>query len=353
LWHSPDAASTLGASTVGSSEACMLGGLALKWRWREKRRCQGKASDRPNLIMGANTQVCWHKFVRYWDIEEKCVSVEGDRFVIDPERAAAMCDENTIGVVAVLGSTFTGDYENIQELSAALDRLEEKTGLDVPIHVDGASGAFVAPFLQPDLLWDFRLPRVKSINTSGHKYGLVYPGVGWIIWREASDLHPELIFNVDYLGGSMPTLAINFSRPASQIVAQYYNLIRLGRSGYRAIHKVCQDVAKHLAGIIEGLGPFELVSHANDLPVFAWKLKEPRHWSLYDLADRLRDRGWQVPAYRMPANRQDLVVQRVVIRNGFSFDLAEMLVKDIRRHLDWFASQPGFRSTAEIGQFHH
>jgi glutamate decarboxylase len=353
LWHSPEPASTLGVSTIGSSEACMLGGLALKWRWREKMRLQGKAADRPNLVMGANTQVCWHKFVRYWDVEERCVPVEGDRFVIDPERAAAMCDENTIGVVAVLGSTFTGDYENVQALSASLDRLEEKTGLDVPIHVDGASGAFVAPFLQPDLVWDFRLPRVKSINASGHKYGLVYPGVGWIVWREASDLHPELIFKVDYLGGSMPTLAINFSRPASQIIAQYYNLIRLGRYGYRAIHKVCQEVATHLAAAIETLGPFELVSHARDLPVFAWKLKHPQHWSLYDLADRLRDRGWQVPAYRMPANRQDLVVQRAVIRNGFSFDLAEMLVKDIRRHLDWFASQPGFRSTAESGQFHH
>ena len=229
----------------------------------------------------------------------------------------------------------------------SLDRLEEKTGLDVPIHVDGASGAFVAPFLQPDLVSDFRLPRVKSINASGHKYGLVYPGVGWIIWRHASDLHPLLIFKVDYLGGSMPTLASNFSRPASQVVAQYYNLIRLGRGGCGAIHQVCQDVVTHLAAGIEALGPFELVSHPNDVPVFAWKLKNPQHWSLYDLADRLRDRGWQVPAYRMPANRQDLMVQRAAIRNGFSFDLAEMLIKDIRRHLDWFASQPDFRSTAE------
>jgi glutamate decarboxylase len=353
LWHAPDAASTLGVSTIGSSEACMLGGLALKWRWREKRRAQGKSIDRPNLVMGANTQVCWHKFIRYWDIEERCVTVEGDRFVMDPERAAAMCDENTIGVVAVLGSTFTGDYENVRALSAALDKLQEQTGLDIPIHVDGASGGFVAPFLQPDLVWDFILPRVKSINASGHKYGLVYPGVGWIVWREASDLHPDLIFKVDYLGGTMPTLAINFSRPASQVVAQYYNLIRLGRSGYQAVHQVCQDVAMHLASAIAAIGPFELVSHPTDLPVFAWKLKEPQHWSLYDLADRLRDRGWQVPAYRMPANRQDLVVQRAVIRNGFSLDLAEMLVKDIRRHLDWFAAQPGFRSTTEAAQFHH
>jgi glutamate decarboxylase len=353
LWHSPDSDGTLGTSTIGSSEACMLGGLALKWRWREKMRRLGKSADKPNIVMGSNTQVCWHKFVRYWDVEERAVPLEGEKFVTDPERAAAACDENTIGVMAVLGSTFTGEYEDIKALSEALDRLQEKTGLDIPIHVDGASGGFVAPFLQPDLVWDFQLPRVKSINTSGHKYGLVYPGVGWIIWREANDLSQDLIFNVDYLGGTMPTLAINFSRPASQVVAQYYNLIRLGKTGYRAIHQACQDVALHLAGRISELGPFEVISDGRHLPVFAWRLKEDVHWSLYDLADRLRDRGWQVPAYRMPANRQDMVVQRAVIRNGFTYDLSEMLVRDIRRHLDWFASQPGLRATAETGQFHH
>ncbi len=353
LWNSPDPENTLGTSTIGSSEACMLGGLALKWRWRERQRRAGKSTDRPNIVMGSNTQVCWHKFVRYWDVEERCVPLEGDEVVTNPERAAAMCDENTIGVVSVLGSTFTGDYEDVEALSAALDGLQARTGLDIPIHVDGASGAFVAPFLQPEITWDFRLPRVKSINTSGHKYGLVFPGVGWVIWREASDLHPDLIFNVDYLGGTMPTLAINFSRPASQVVAQYYNLIRLGKSGYRAVHQACQTVAVHLAKQIEAIGPFELMSQGTDLPVFAWKLKEDAHWSLYDLADRLRDRGWQVPAYRMPANRHELVVQRVVVRNGFTCDLADMLVRDIRRHLDWFAAQPGFRSATDAAQFHH
>jgi glutamate decarboxylase len=353
LWHAPDADAAPGTSTIGSSEACMLGGMALKWRWREKMQQAGKPTDRPNLVLGTNTQVCWHKFVRYWDIEERAVPLEEERFTTDPERAAAMCDENTIGVVAVLGSTFTGDYEDVEALSAALDRLQEKTGLDIPIHVDGASGAFVAPFLQPQVRWDFRLPRVKSINTSGHKYGLVYPGVGWVIWREPADLHPGLVFNVDYLGGSMPTLAINFSRPASQVVAQYYNLIRLGKAGYQAIHQACQDVAVYLAREIEAIGPFELVSQGTDLPVFAWKLKHDAHWSLYDLADRLRDRGWQVPAYRMPANREDLVVQRAVIRNGFTRDMADLLVRDIRRHLDWFTSQPGLRPKLDGATFHH
>src|SRR5580700_6102810 len=270
LWHAPDATTSMGTSTIGSSEACMLGGLALKWRGRERVRKLGKATDRPNLVMGSNTQVCWHKFARYWDVEAREVPLEGDEVVTNPERAAAVCDENTIGVVSVLGSTFTGHYEDVTALSAALDRLAQRTGLDVPIHVDGASGGFVAPFLQPELVWDFKLPRVKSINTSGHKYGLVYPGVGWIVWREKQDLHEDLIFNVDYLGGSMPTLAINFSRPASQIVAQYYNLIRLGRAGYRAIHQACQDVAIDLAEQIEALGPFEILSYGHDLPVIAW-----------------------------------------------------------------------------------
>jgi glutamate decarboxylase len=360
LWNAPDAENTIGTSTIGSSEACMLGGLALKWAWREKMRKLGKPDDRsgrarPNMVMGTNTQVCWHKFCRYWDVEPREVALEGSEMITDPERAAAACDENTIGVVSVLGSTFTGHYENVVALSEALDRLQERTGLDIPIHVDGASGGFVAPFLQPELTWDFRLPRVKSINTSGHKYGLVYPGVGWIVWRETGDLHPELIFNVDYLGGAMPTLAINFSRPASQIVAQYYNLIRLGRSGYRAIHEACREVAVDLARQIGEMGPFQILSAGHDLPVIAWTLKEPGavNWSLYDLSDRLRDRGWQVPSYRMPANRQDMVLQRVVVRNGFTHDLAGMLLRDIRRHLNWFAMQPGFKPSIEGAGFHH
>jgi glutamate decarboxylase len=357
LWNAPDPQGTIGTSTIGSSEACMLGGLALKWAWRARMRALGKLSEgqaeRPNLVMGSNTQVCWHKFARYWDVEAREVPLEGDEVITNPERAAAACDENTIGVVAVLGSTFTGHYENVLALSGALDRLQQKTGLDIPIHVDGASGGFVAPFLQPDLLWDFRLPRVKSINTSGHKYGLVYPGVGWIVWRELSDLDPSLIFNVDYLGGAMPTLAINFSRPASQIVAQYYNLIRLGRSGYREIHDACQEIAVDLARQIASLGPFRLLSTGLDLPVVAWTLQEPANWSLYDLSDRLRDRGWQVPSYRMPANRQEIVIQRAVIRNGFTHDLAGMLVRDMRRHLDWFAAQPGFKPSLDGAGFHH
>ena len=234
LWNAPDADEATGCSTTGSSEAAMLGGLALKRRWQQRREAEGKPADKPNIVMGINVQVCWEKFANYWDVEMRLVPMEGDRFTLSAEEAVKLCDENTIGVVAILGSTFDGAYEPIEEICAALDELQEETGLDVPVHVDGASGAFVAPFIDPDLRWDFRLPRVASINASGHKYGLVYPGVGWIVWRDAEALPEDLIFWVNYLGDNMPTFALNFSRPGAQVVAQYYNFLRLGFDGLPA-----------------------------------------------------------------------------------------------------------------------
>ena len=228
LWHAPDPDKATGCSTTGSSEAAMLGGLALKRRWQQRRKAEGKPADKPNLVMGINVQVCWDKFANYWDVEMRLVPMEGDRYHLSPEEAVKLCDENTIGVVAMLGSTFDGSYEQVKEISEPLDDLQERTGLDIPMHVDGASGGFIAPFLDPDLEWDFRLPRVQSINASGHKYGLVYPGVGWAIWRDAEALPEDLIFWVNYLGDDMPTFALNFSRPGAQVVAQYYNFLRLG-----------------------------------------------------------------------------------------------------------------------------
>lgn len=216
LWNAPDAANIIGCSTTGSSEAAMLGGMAMKWRWREKMRAAGKSTDRPNMITGP-VQICWHKFARYWDIELREIPMEHGRLLMTPEEVLARCDENTIGVVPTLGVTFTCEYEPVKEVSDALDRFEEETGINIPIHVDGASGAFLAPFCHPDLEWDFRLPRVRSINASGHKYGLSPLGVGWVIWRETSDLPEELIFNVNYLGGNMPTFALNFSRPGDKL----------------------------------------------------------------------------------------------------------------------------------------
>ena len=354
LWNSPDEEGATGCSTIGSSEACMLGGMALKWKWREKMKAQGKPTDKPNLVMGINVQVCWEKFCRYWDVEPRVVPMEGDRFHLGAEEAVELCDDNTIGVVAIMGSTFDGSYEPVAQINSALDKLQKKTGLDIPIHVDGASGGFVAPFIQPDLRWDFRLARVKSINASGHKYGLVYPGVGWVVWRDKSELPKDLIFNVNYLGGQMPTFAINFSRPGNQIVAQYYNFLRLGREGYCRIQQTCQDVATYLSAEIAQLGPFELLTDGTDIPVFAFRLKDHiANFTVFDMSERLRDRGWLVPAYTLPANRQDLAVMRIVVKEGFSHDMADLLLADIRRHLDHFASQPGRTPKASGSSFKH
>ncbi len=353
LWNAPEAEDSIGTSTIGSSEACMLGGMALKWKWRERRRAEGRPAGKPNLVMGINVQVCWEKFCRYWDVEPRQVPMEGNRYTLNAEETIPLCDENTIGVVAVMGSTFTGEYEPVKAIDDALDELNRKTGWDIPVHVDGASGGFVAPFLQPNLEWDFRLKWVKSINTSGHKYGLVYPGVGWVVWRDKEELPEDLIFNVNYLGGQMPTFAINFSRPGNQIVAQYYNFLRLGKAGYTRIHQNCQDVALYLSCEIAKLGPFELLSEGRDIPVFAWRLKEETNFSLFDLVERLRDRGWLIPAYTMPKNREDLVAARIVVKEGFSHDMADMLLDDLRRQLRYFASQPAHRARTHGSHFRH
>ena len=276
LWCSPEAANTIGCSTTGSSEAAMLGGLALKWRWRKTRQAEGRPTDKPNLVCGP-VQVCWHKFARYFDVELREIPLARGRLGLTPEDVLKHVDENTIGVVPTFGVTFTCQYEPVAEIAAALDRLQAKKGLDIPIHVDGASGGFVAPFVEPDLVWDFRLPRVKSINASGHKYGLAPLGVGWVVWRDRAELPEELIFNVNYLGGSMPTFALNFSRPAGQIVAQYYLLMRLGRDGYRRVHAISYLVARHIGREIEKLGPFELFfdgSCRKGLPAVSWVIHD-------------------------------------------------------------------------------
>jgi len=360
LWNAPDPQAAVGCSTTGSSEACMLGGLALKRRWmREPRNADRYASGqaRPNLVMGINVQVCWEKFCNFWEIEPRLVPMEGERYHLDGERAAAMCDENTIGVVAVLGSTMDGSYEPVPEICAALDALQERTGLDIPVHVDGASGAMVAPFLDPELSWDFRQPRVASINTSGHKYGLVYPGVGWALWRDKAALPEELVFKVNYLGGDMPTFALNFSRPGAEVVAQYYNFLRLGRDGYRAVQQAARDVAQHLAQGVEATGAFRLLTRGDELPVFAFTTRdEVTAFDVFDVSRRLRERGWQVPAYTFPANREDLAVIRLVCRNGFSMDLADLLLADLNRLLPELHRQPGPMSEHGVKKrtaFHH
>jgi glutamate decarboxylase len=329
LFHAQPEETAVGVSTIGSSEAVMLAGLALKWRWRARRTAAGQAVDRPNLVLGTNVQVVWEKFCRYWDVEARYVPITPERYTITPATAMTHVDENTIGVVAILGTTFTGEYEPIKDIAEALDRLNAERGWDVPLHVDAASGGFVAPFLQPDLEWDFRLPAVKSINVSGHKYGLTYPGVGFAVWRDQQHLPEELVFHVNYLGGDMPTFTLNFSRPGNQIVGQYYNFIRLGRGGYARIMNTLRDVATSLAVRVAKAGPFTLLSDGSDIPVFAFALQDPSRYTVFDVSNRLRRSGWQVPAYTMPADAQDLAVLRVVIREGFSADLADLFLKHL------------------------
>ncbi|QDS86213.1 Glutamate decarboxylase beta [Rosistilla ulvae] len=359
LWNSPTAANTIGCSTTGSSEAAMLGGMAMKRAWEAKRKAAGKPYDKPNLITGP-VQVCWHKFARYWDVELREIPMENDRLIMTPEEVIKRCDENTIGVVPTLGVTFTCQYEPVQQVSDALDQLEKETGLDIRMHVDGASGGFLAPFCAPDLVWDFRLPRVKSINTSGHKFGLSPLGVGWVIWREEQDLPQEEIFWVNYLGGNMRDIALNFSRPGGPVVCQYYNFLRLGKEGYRKIHTACYDTAKFIARELEKLEYFDVIYDGDmetGIPALCWKIKEGAEpgFSLYDLADRLRSRGWQVPAYALPANRQDLAIQRILVRHGVSRDLGALLIEDIKRSIDYFKKHPvqSQITPEEASGFHH
>jgi glutamate decarboxylase len=350
LWHAPDAQEATGCSTTGSSEAAMLGGLALKRRWQKRQADAGKSGEKPNLVMGINVQVCWEKFANYWDVEMRLVPMEGDRYNLSAEEAVKLCDENTIGVVAILGSTFDGSYEPVSEICAALDAFEGETAIDVPVHVDGASGAMIAPFLEPDLEWDFRLPRVASINTSGHKYGLVYPGVGWIVWRDADSLPDDLIFWVNYLGDNMPTFALNFSRPGAQVVAQYYNFLRLGFDGYRRVQGYARDVATRMSSRIAEIGPFELLTRGDELPVFAFTLSEGvENYTVFDVSNALRERGWQVPAYTFPENRTDLAALRVVVRRGFTHDMADLLIADLERQLQRLEGQSAPMHDAETG----
>jgi glutamate decarboxylase len=355
LWHAPDHDASTGCSTTGSSEAAMLGGLAMKRRWQHARAKDGKPADKPNMVMGVNVQVCWEKFANYWDVEMRLVTMEGDRLHMNAEEAVKLCDENTIGVVPVLGSTFDGSYEPVKEICDALDDVQERTGIDIPVHVDGASGAFIAPFLDPELEWDFRLPRVVSINTSGHKYGLVYPGVGWVLWRDADHLPDDLIFWVNYLGDNMPTFALNFSRPGAQIVAQYYNFLRLGFAGYKGVQGYAREVATSLSARIAKLGPFELLTKGDELPVFAFTLKpDIDNYTVFDVSNAMRERGWLLPAYTFPKNREDLAALRVVVKRGFSHDLADLLIDDLERQLPRLQAQPEPVHTAETStSFHH
>jgi len=352
LFNAPGEGDAIGVSTTGSSEAVMLGGLAMKWTWRKRRQAAGQDGSKPNMVLGSNVQVVWEKFCRYWDVEPRYVPVENGRYVITADEAVDRIDENTIGVVAILGTTYTGEYEPIKEIHDAVVANNEAEGLDVPVHVDAASGGFVAPFLQPDLEWDFRLPNIRSINVSGHKYGLVYPGVGFVVWQNEADLPEELIFHVNYLGGDMPTFTLNFSRPGNQIVGQYYNFIRLGRSGYTRVMKALRQTATTLSSRIAEIGPFSIISDGTDIPVLTFEITQDVPYTVYDVSDRLRYHGWQVPAYTMPDNATDVAVLRIVVREGFTLDLAGELIKNLREACDDLQTNPPMESAARSGFSH-
>ena len=325
-----DPSTAVGVSTVGSSEAVMLAGLAMSWLWRQKvgDGKNGWRTRRPNLVMGSNVQVVWEKFCRYFDVEPVYLPMEEGRYVITPEQVLGAVNEDTIGVVAILGTTYTGELEPVAEICAALDELASQGGVDVPVHVDAASGGFVVPFLHPDVIWDFRLPRVVSINVSGHKYGLTYPGIGFVVWRNADYLPEELVFRVNYLGGDMPTFTLNFSKGGNQVIGQYYNFLRLGRAGYGQVMSCLSTTARWLGDQLRDSEHFELISDGSAIPVVSFKLKGDRGYTEFDVSHALRAYGWQVPAYTMPADATDVTVLRVVVREGFSTDLARALKDD-------------------------
>jgi glutamate decarboxylase len=325
-----DPASAIGVSTIGSSEAVMLGGLALKWRWKQ-RVGDGWQTRTPNLVMGSNVQVVWEKFCRYFEVEPRYLAMAQDRYTITPEQVLDAVDEDTIGVVAILGTTYTGELEPIAEICAALDKLAAGGGHDVAVHVDAASGGFVVPFLHPDLEWDFRLPRVVSINVSGHKYGLTYPGIGFVVWRNSDHLPDELVFRVNYLGGDMPTFTLNFSRPGNQVVGQYYNFLRLGRSGYGQVMSCMSGTARWLSDQLRKSRHFEVISDGSAIPVVAFRLAGEFGYTEFDVSAGLRAFGWQVPAYTMPEGAENVSVLRVVVREGFSADLARSLYEDMAK----------------------
>ncbi|MBZ2198923.1 glutamate decarboxylase [Occultella gossypii] len=348
LFNAPDPAKVVGVGTIGSSEAIMLGLLAHKRTWRNRRRAAGLSTDRPNVVYGAETHVVWDKFANYFDVEMRKIPMRADRYVLSAEDVESRLDENTIAVGAVLGTTHIGEADPIEAINDLLLRVKDERGWDIPLHVDGASGAFIAPFAEPELRWDFRLAQVASINASGHKYGLVYPGVGWLIFRDASKLPEDLVFSVNYLGGAQPTYTFNFSRGSAMIQAQMYNFLRLGRTGYTSIVGNMVANARHLNDCLVASGKFEILNPGLSEPVVTFRLKGDPGFDVYHLSARLRQDGWIVPAYSLPPNAEHVHLMRVVVRLDLSRQMVDMLLRDLLKAWDDLASeQPSHRATAK------
>ena len=341
MWHSPEKSEwKTGALGIGSSEACMLGGVAAWLRWRERRKAEGKPCDKPNLVMSSAYQVVWEKFCQLWDVEMRCVPISLEKPTLCAEQAIKMCDENTICIVPIVGVTWTGLNDDIELLDKELDKYNAKTGYDIPIHVDAASGGFILPFVKPECKWDFRLKWVWSISTSGHKYGLVYPGLGWVVWKDKKYLPEQMSFSVNYLGANITQVGLNFSRPAAQILGQYYNFIRYGFEGYKEVQSAAMEIAKYCHEKIGKMKCFANYSKSVDNPLFIWYMNpeydKTAKWTLYDLQATLQQSGWMVPAYTMPKAIEDMVVMRVVVRHGMTRDMADMLLSDIENAVTEF-----------------
>jgi glutamate decarboxylase len=342
LWNGPKNVEIYGTATVGSSEACMLGGLAHKWNWRQARQKAGKDASKPNMVTGGNVQVVWKKFLRYFDVEPRIAPLEPGNYRLTTKHLDKLVDENTICVVAIAGQTFTGEDDDFEEIQDWLDAYEKRTGINIPMHIDAASGGFVNPFLYPDYKWDFRLPRVKSISASGHKYGLVPPGLGWVIFRERSVFNEDLVFYVNYLGGEQPTATLNFSRNAFQIAVQYYLFLRLGREGYASIMRHAVNNAERLREKLVESGYFEIMNKTQRIPVVALTLKPQfKNFTEFDVSAKVRERGWVLSAYSMPPNAESVRSLRVVVRPHLNTDVIDILANDIIKACQFLEANGG------------
>jgi glutamate decarboxylase len=348
LFNAPEAGEPVGTATIGSSEAIMLGLLAHKWSWRKQR---GDDTAKPNVVFGADVHTCWEKFARYFDVEQRVIPLTPDRHIVGPEEVEPLIDENTIAVGAILGTTYTGQVDEIEGIDELLRAIKQEKGWDIPIHVDAASGGFVAPFAYPELKWDFRLEQVRSINVSNHKFGLVYPGMGSVVFRDMDAVPEELVFQITYLGGEMPNYSLNFSRASNAVLLQYYNFLRLGHEGYERIAGNLMENAGALEKALTGGGRFELLNDSRYLPVVVVRPTEKDGGvDVFALSERLRERGWIVPAYPLPANAESVSVLRMVVKENFSRDMADMLAADVEAALRKLDGRPVGDAQAEAGK---
>jgi glutamate decarboxylase len=347
LFHAPAGSQSTGTATIGSSEAIMLAMLAHKRSWQRRREAAGEPIDNPNMVVGADVHTCWEKFARYFEVQARVVPMQEGRYTIGGGDVEPLLDERTIGVAGVLGTTFTGQMDDLASIDALLQRVESQRGWRIPLHVDAATGGFLTPFSEPELKWDFRLERVRSINVSNHKFGLVYPGMGTVVFREQEDLPEELVFHINYLGGDMPNYSLNFSRPSNSVILQYFNFLRLGREGYCAIVANVLANAQALAGKLGALDGLELLNDASQFPIVVARAEDPDELDLTLLSRLLRERGWIVPAYTLPAHAEHITVLRLVVKENFSRDMADILAHDVRAAIHKLEHGPATRAKRE------